>query len=95
MPSLNGHPAYNYAHFSGAGGPTTIKNGQGFLRTLTVNDPVASGTITLADGTNTLAVVTLPATAGNPFSLIYDLMFFTSLIITTTGTGLDVTVAFE
>lgn len=94
MPAVNGVPCNNYSHFSAAGGPTTIKPAPGLLHTVTVNTPVAAGTVTLQDGAVTLAVITTPAAAANPFELTFDVAFNTSLIITTTGAQ-DVTVNWQ
>lgn len=63
---------------------TTVKNGSGILHTLTINNIGATGvTITLQDGSNTLAVVTAPTVVT---TLDYDLGFATSLVVSSTGT---------
>lgn len=95
MPAINGVPCNNYSHISGAGGPTTLKPGPGLLHTVTVNTPIAGGTVVLQDGAVTIATITVPSTAGNPFELTFDAAFNTSLIVTTTGTGIDVTVNWQ
>jgi hypothetical protein len=92
--AFNGVPAAEYTHFAGAGGPTTIKSGMGLLHTVTVNTPIAAGTVTIADGSNTIAIITVPAAAANPFELTFDAVFFTSLVVTITG-AMDVTVNWQ
>lgn len=91
MPSINGHPAYNYSHFNAAGGPTTLKPGPGFLRTVTVNTLGTTPVITLADGANTIAVIT-PTVPG---TWIFDVAFLTNLQVTVAGTSPDITVSWE
>lgn len=90
MPAFNGVPCNNYSHFSGAGGPTTIKSGPGLLHTVTVNTFVAASAITLTDGANTIAVITPTA----PGEFTFDCAFNTNLQITIVGAQ-DVTVNWQ
>lgn len=78
---------------------TTIHNAAGYLHTVTINQPIASGTVTIYDNTaasgTKIATITLPATLLNegPVTAIYDVNFSTGLTIVTTGTNIDVTVS--
>ena len=58
---------------------------------LTINKGVDTKTLTLADGTNTLAVVTCSGAV--PVSLSYGIDIEDELIVTPNDTGLDVTIS--
>lgn len=78
---------------------TTIHNKPGFLHSVIINTPIASGTVTIYDNTaasgTKIATITLPATLLNegPQFALYDVNFYTGLTIVTTGTNIDVTVS--
>lgn len=79
---------------------TLVKTGEGVLHAITINETVASATITIYDGL-TAATGTLIGTITNPatliesqISLIYDVSFKVGLTIVTTGAQ-DVTVAYR
>jgi hypothetical protein len=87
MPAFNGVLCNNYTHFSGAQGPITIKPGPGLLHTVTVN--TAGTSVTLIDGSNTIAVI--GAVTGE---FTFDCAFNTNLQITIVGAA-DVTVNWQ
>lgn len=80
---------------------TVVRNGQGILKTVTINQPIASATVTIYDNTagsgTKIATITLPATLleQGPKSAVYELDFGTGLTIVTTGAGIDVTVSWR
>lgn len=73
-----------YKHLA-ASGTTVVKPGAGRLRRLVVN---STGTVTLRDGTNVIAVVKVGGT------LDYDILFETNLTVVIVGNA-DVTVCFD
>lgn len=91
---------YNFTNVvSGASTTTTIKSGGGFLHTITVNTPAASGTLTIynntaASGTK-IGTVTLPAAVGQPVTLIYDTNANIGITILSTIAGLDFTASWK
>lgn len=91
---------YNFTNVvSGASTTTVIKASSGFLHTITVNTPVASGTLTIynntaASGTK-IGTVTLPAVVGQPVTLIYDANENIGITIVSTIAGLDFTVSWK
>lgn len=90
--------SYNYQNLAGAG-TTTVLSRIGILGQIIINNPVASGTITLYDNTaasgTKIGTITLPATVNAPgASFEYNITCSTGLTIVTTGTGIDVTVTF-
>ena len=79
---------------------TTVKTGAGFLHNISINTPVASGTVTVyanttAAGTK-LATITLPSTitSFSPISLNYDLAFTVGLTVVTSSTS-DITITYR
>lgn len=90
---------YNYSRMTTAA-TLLVKTGPGVLHAITINTPVASGTIEFDDAlTNTTPIIgkiTLPATllSDGPKNTIYDIGFSTGLSITTTGT-MDITIAWK
>lgn len=77
---------------------TVVKSSRGVLHTITINSPVATGTITIYDNTSAsgtkIATITVP-TAAVPITLIYDVAFWTGLTVVTGTEVMDVTVAFQ
>jgi hypothetical protein len=90
---------YNYSRMTSAA-TLLVKTGAGVLHAITINTPVASGTIEMDDAlTNTTPIIgkiTLPGTllSDGPKNAIYDVAFSTGLSITTTGT-MDITIAWK
>lgn len=95
----------NYIEYPGSYGymstqtTTTIKAAKGHLHTITVNKPVAAGTVTIYDNTagsgTVIGIITTPATATNPFSVTYDVEFGTALTIVTAGATQDITISYR
>lgn len=89
--------ACRYTHLTTAA-TTTIKSGAGYLGGITINTPIASGTITIYDSltaTGTIiAVITNPGVllSQGPLNGFYGVGFQTGLTIVTTGT-MDITVS--
>lgn len=78
---------------------TTVKSGEGVLRSLAVNKAVASGEITIYDsviatGSNIIGKITFPGTLlQNQVFLPYDVNFSTGLSIKTSQ-ATDITVSY-
>jgi hypothetical protein len=89
--------ASKYYHTAVAATPL-IKTGAGFLGSIIMNTPVASGTITVYDGIDNtgavIAIITNPGTlvAEGPVGAFYGIGFMTGLYIVITGTQ-DITVS--
>ncbi len=83
---------------SGASTTTVAKIGAGFLGSIIINTPVASGTYTIYDNSSAaglkIATALLPATVGVPTTIIYNCNFSVGLTIVSTITGLDYTVTY-
>lgn len=76
---------------------TLVKTGAGFLYSVTLNKPVATGTIELDDAitnTNAFATITTPANP-QPVTLTYNVAFTTGLSITTGTASQDITVSYR
>lgn len=74
---------------------TLVATGPGVLHSVTINKPVATGTIELDDAithTNPFAIITTPASP-MPVTLIYDAQFTAGLSITTATAAQDITVS--
>ena len=80
------------AHLS-ANGTTAVKTGPGVLHTVTINTKGATAnTLTLSDGSTTLAVIDTTAGVG---TLTYDIQFQVGLTAAlASGTAADVTISF-
>lgn len=97
----NGFPAYIYNPLNiTAAAPTTtlVKTGEGFLHTLVINTPVATGVITIYDsltatGTK-IGTITMPAGPTAPVSVLYDVQFSIGLTIVTATAAQDLTVSY-
>lgn len=75
---------------------TLVKSGAGFLHTITLNKPVATGTIALYDAltaTTPFATITVPA-GQMVVTLAYDKAFTTGLTIVTATVAQDITVSY-
>ena len=87
-----------------AAATTEVKGTAGTLRRITVTTQVASATIKLFDlasasctgtpATNPKAVITLPSTVGNPFTLEFQQSFANGICVLTSG-ATNVTVIFD
>jgi hypothetical protein len=80
---------------------TVVKTGEGFLHTIVVNTPLASGSIVIYDNTagsgTTIGTITQPGTllADGPKTARYDVRFTTGLTIVTSGANQDITVTYN
>ena len=80
---------------------TVVRSGPGILKSITVNQPIASATVTIYDNTagsgTKIGTITLPASlvSQGPMTALYDLDFGTGLTLVTTGAGLDLTVSWR
>lgn len=98
--SIMAYPfGHSYANFTTAQTATVVKSGAGTLHSITINTPVASGTIEYDDAithTNSMGKVTLPASllSSGPQTILLDIGFATGLCITTTGT-MDITFSYR
>jgi hypothetical protein len=76
---------------------TTLKTGPGYLHTICINTPAATGTITIFDnktnsGTKIGTITSFASTVG---CLTYDVAFWTGLTVVTATATPDVTVSFR
>jgi hypothetical protein len=80
---------------------SVVRSGQGILKSITVNQPIASATITIYDNTTgsgtKIATITLPAVllAQGPYTAVYDVDFGTGLTLVTVGAAMDITVSWR
>lgn len=76
---------------------TTLKTGPGYLHTVCVNTPAATGTITVYDNTaasgTKIGTITSFASVSGCFT--YDVAFWTGLTVVTATAAPDVTVSFR
>jgi hypothetical protein len=76
---------------------TTIKSGPGYLHTICVNTPAATGTIQIYDNTagsgTKIGLITSFASLSGCFN--YDVAFWTGLTIVTATASPDITVSFR
>lgn len=89
---------YTYSNITGDA-TNVVKASAGVLHTITINNPGASETVTIYDGTaatgTKIGTITLPASGGVPSTLTYDVAFSTNLtIVTGVATG-DITVSYK
>lgn len=93
-------PTFKYSHQTGALTNVQVKSGPGVLRAITINTTGATvGAITLADNTvpnssNPIAVIT-PVASTTPYTLQYDIGFNNGLVITGSGSTVDLTVSYQ
>jgi hypothetical protein len=76
---------------------TTLKSTPGYLHTVCVNTPAATGTITIYDNTSAAGtkVGTITSYASVPGCFTYDVAFWTGLTIVTATAAPDITVTFR
>ena len=89
-------PLYLYANITSKT-TTLVKSGQGYLHSITINNPIATGTIEIDDAlthTNPFGTITIPASP-QPITLIYDVIFNTGLTIVTGVENMDITVSYN
>ncbi len=91
-------PGYNYANITLAAPTTTIvKSGGGILHTITINNPVATGVITIYDSLtaagSVIATITTPANP-QPFTLHLDATFTTGLTVVTATAAQNITISY-
>jgi hypothetical protein len=91
-------PVYNYTNFTTANTGVALKASQAILHTVTINFPVASGTVAIYDSptTNTTPIflITLPATLiEGPMTMTYDVAAVNGMWFVSTGTNINVTVS--
>ncbi len=91
-------PSYNALNITAAAPTTTVvKSGQGVLRAITFNKPVATGVVTIYDNTSAtgtiIGTITIPASP-MPVTLIFDARFDTGLTIVTSVAAQDLTVSY-
>lgn len=76
---------------------TVVKSGKGYLHTICINTPAATGTITIFDNTaasgTKIGTITSFASVGGCFT--YDVAFWTGLTIVTATAAPDITVSFR
>ncbi len=90
-----------YSHITAAAPTTTtVSSGPCILESITVNKALATGVITVYDGTATqnvvVAIITSPATLlQNHFTLNYGVCLKTNLTIVTSTAAQDITVAYR
>ncbi len=76
---------------------TTLKSVSGFLHTICINTPAATGTVTIYDNTagsgTKIGTITSFASVGGCFT--YDVQFWTGLTIVTATATPDITVSFR
>jgi len=77
---------------------TTLKAGSGVLKRITLNDPVATGTISIFDNTagsgTSIGVITTPASP-MPLTLDFEVQFKVGLTIVTATAAQNITVAYQ
>ena len=86
----NAPAGYNYYFYPSTATSANVALKPGILHNIVLGGPT-SGTLTVLDGTATIANITLPATVQ---TVELDVTFTTSLIITTTGTPGNITVSY-
>lgn len=100
LPLIHNNNVYDFWNIATAT-TTTLVSGDGMLHALTINLPVASGTVTLYDNTaasgTKIATVTLPAVLleQGPHTAIYDAGFSTGLTSVNTGANMDITLTYK
>ena len=88
MAGIKGFNAGSKFTYIAGAATTQVVTGQGVLRSIVLNKPVASATITLIDGTSgttaNIGIITNTA-AVEPYSLDYNIRFDDGLRIVTSG----------
>jgi hypothetical protein len=87
---------YAYANIT-TDATTTLKSVPGYLHTVCVNTPAATGTITLYDNTaaSGTKIATITSYASVPGCFTFDVAFWTGLTIVTATAAPDVTISFR
>jgi hypothetical protein len=76
---------------------TTLKSISGYLHTVCINTPAATGTITLYDNTaaSGTKIGTITSYASTPGCFTYDVAFWNGLTVATATAAPDITVSFR
>jgi hypothetical protein len=87
---------YAYQNIT-TGTTMTLKSVPGYLHTVFVNTPAATGTITIYDNTaaSGTKIGTITSYASTPGCFTYDVAFWTGLTVVTATATADVTVSFR
>lgn len=83
-------PPFKYNHITSAT-TTTVKSSPGQLHAIVINTPGTTNTITIADASGNIGIITSPTEIGA--TVFYD-VGFTSLSVTTSATC-DLTVCYS
>lgn len=87
---------YKYKNITGQA-TTLVKSGDGFLHSITLNKPAATGTVkiddAITDTTPVIGTITVP-TSPMPVTLTYDVYFTTGLTIVTGTADQDITISY-
>ena len=87
-----------YINFTATNTGQSVKVGEGVLYTLTLNNPVATGVITLYDGTSTsgtkIGTITVPASP-MPVTLEYRVFFSVGLFVVVATAAQDMTISYR
>ncbi len=77
---------------------TVVATGNGVLHTITLNNPVATGVITIYNNTagsgTKLATITTPSSP-QPVTLTFDMVFAIGLTITSATAAQDITISWS
>ena len=88
---------YGYSNITGTT-TTVLKAGSGVLKLITLNGPVATGTISIFDNTagsgTSIGVITTPASP-MPLTLDFEVQFKVGLTIVTATAAQNITVAYQ
>ena len=102
MPFANSASDRHYDAFNMIGAATTTHiTGSGTLGQITINQPIANGTITIYDNTaasgTVIGKITLPAVLleQGPHTATYDAEFSLGLTVVTVGAAMDITISAE
>ena len=86
-----------YAPYVATTAGTSVKSSRGILHSITFNKPVATGVVTLYDGTSTagtvIGTITVPASP-QPVTLTYDITFSTGLFIVIATAAQYITISY-
>ena len=88
----------NYSNLTATTTGTLIESGKGVLYSITFNKPVATGVITLYDGTSTsgtvIGTITVPANP-QPVTLFYDIGYTVGLYVVVATAAQDLTISYK
>lgn len=89
-------PAFDYKNITGDA-TTVVKNSPGFFHSITLNNPVATETITIYDNASAtgtkIGTITVPSSP-QPVTLFYDVATQIGLTVVTATAASDITVSF-